>query len=343
METVLRRYGWAVMAAVIVATAYFVAAAVDDWILRRLASGVDLSQLGPAGISADGGAIDGYGQPAPAVSVDELMAGNLFEIPDEIPDAGEPEDAEEVVEVEETGPARPRSLVVVPCPAGMKLVALVAGPEAAPELGFATIEREGSSAEYRMGYEVGSYQVDRITWNRVYLAPTAPGDLCFLDIRYPDLASAQGSQPASQEPATVAVAPEATPAAPSTEGQSREERFRNAVSTSIEQVSETERNIQRSLINTVLDNQDIAMRQARVMPHEDGGNIVGFKVYGIRRDSLFGALGLENGDLIESINGIPMTGADKALQAYGRLRMADRISISVTRRGQRMNMDYNIR
>jgi general secretion pathway protein C len=79
------------------------------------------------------------------------------------------------------------------------------------------------------------------------------------------------------------------------------------------------------------------------MPHEENGEVIGFKVYGIRRDSLFGKLGLENGDLIQSINDIPMTGADKALQAYGRLRMADRISITVTRRGQAITMNYNIR
>ena len=232
--------------------------------------------------------------------------------------------------------------MITPCPLALQVQALVAGSDAHPELGFATIIQDGLTAEYRVGYDIGGHRVSRITWNRVYIEQAGSGGECFLDLRYPHLPSAAGAgeQP---PPPVVDVKPPEQPPPPPAEGGSREDRFRQAVDASIETVSDTDRTVQRSLINTILDNQDIAMRQARVMPHEEGGEVIGFKVYGIRRDSLFGKLGLENGDLVQSINGIPMTGADKALQAYGRLRMADQISITVTRRGESITLNYNIR
>lgn len=340
MERVLKRYGWVATALAIVAIAYFVAMTLGEFILKKLGAGVDLAQLGPPRISADGGSIEGYGTPAREVTMDDLLAGNLFEVPEAEPEPALVVEAEPEPEVE-SAPG-PGDGIIRPCPIPLHLVALVAGPPSAPETGFATIAREGRTAEYRVGYDVGGFILNRITWNRVYLTQTAGGPECFSDIRHPGLVGAATDVPPAvkpPEPSAQAIVAQA----PNPESMSREERFRRAVETSITTVSDTERTVQRSLINTVLDNQDIAMRQARVMPHEDGGEIVGFKVYGIRRDSLFGSLGLENGDLIESVNGIPMTGADKALQAYGRLRMADRISITLNRRGQRVTLDYNVR
>ncbi|MDI7266491.1 MAG: type II secretion system protein GspC, partial [Myxococcota bacterium] len=240
----------------------------------------------------------------------------------------------------EPAPAAPIDPLVRPCSGQVSLLALVAPPSRRPDLGFATILREGKTSEYRIGQDVGSQELVRLTWNRAYLEQPGGGE-CFLDIRHPDLSASTPPQPVAEFKPFEHAPPPAVSQAP--ESMSREDRFAGAVRSSIETVSETERNVQRSLVATILDNQDLAMRQARVMPHEDRGEVVGFKIYGIRRDSLFGTLGLENGDLIESVNGIPMTGADKALQAYGRLRMADRISIALTRRGQRVTLDYNIR
>ena len=85
------------------------------------------------------------------------------------------------------------------------------------------------------------------------------------------------------------------------------------------------------------------MRTARVIPHEQGGRTVGVKLYGIRRSSLLGRLGIQNGDMLRTINGYDMTAPDSALEAYARLRNADRITINLQRRGQDQTIDYQIR
>ena len=85
------------------------------------------------------------------------------------------------------------------------------------------------------------------------------------------------------------------------------------------------------------------MRTARVIPHEEGGQVVGVKLYGIRRSSLLGRLGIQNGDMLRTINGYDMTAPDSALEAYARLRSADRITINLNRRGSDQTIDYQIR
>jgi general secretion pathway protein C len=347
MSLAVKKYLWIGTAVITIVVAWFVAAALGELLLTSVGKSVDLSQAPPANINQDAGVAPGFASTEKPIRLDDLLAGNLFDMPPEDYDAdggdGEATDAGEVEPLDvSTGPTQETIPI---CPVPLKVIALIAGPPMHPEWGFATIEHEGKTQEYRVGYELGGHRLTQITWNRVYIAQAGSGAECFIDIRYPDLARAGAgtTQVAVAEPKPPEQgAPVPPPAAPA-EPQNREDRFRAAVDASIETVSDTERNVQRSLINTILDNQDIAMRQARVMPHEENGEVVGFKVYGIRRDSLFGKLGLENGDLIQTINDIPMTGADKALQAYGRLRMADRITISVTRRGQQLSLNYSIR
>jgi general secretion pathway protein C len=69
---------------------------------------------------------------------------------------------------------------------------------------------------------------------------------------------------------------------------------------------------------------------------------VGVKLYGIRKSSLFGKLGLQNGDLLRTINGFDMGSPDSALEAYAKLRSASNLSLAIVRRGTAVTMEYNI-
>ena len=71
--------------------------------------------------------------------------------------------------------------------------------------------------------------------------------------------------------------------------------------------------------------------------------LVGIRLFGVRQDTLLGVLGMENGDRLQTINGFDMASPEKALEAYARLRTADKLTISINRRGQNMNLDYNIK
>jgi general secretion pathway protein C len=100
--------------------------------------------------------------------------------------------------------------------------------------------------------------------------------------------------------------------------------------------------VNRGLVDRLLANQAALMSAARVIPHEEDGRTVGMKIYGIRRSSLLGRLGIQNGDMLRTINGFDLTDPTALLQAYTTLRSADHLSMQVMRRGQPMSMDYQI-
>lgn len=110
----------------------------------------------------------------------------------------------------------------------------------------------------------------------------------------------------------------------------------------IEKVTDTKFNIQRSLVDKVLANQGSLMKTARVIPHEEDGRVVGMRLYGIRRNSLLGRLGVRNGDMLRTINGFDMTSPDSALEAYTRLRTADGLTLAIKRQNKDMTIEYNI-
>jgi len=105
----------------------------------------------------------------------------------------------------------------------------------------------------------------------------------------------------------------------------------------------TDYNIDRGVVDKILENQADLMRQARIVPEQENGKVVGLRMFGLRPDTLLGTLGLENGDRLQTINGFDMGSPEKALEAYARLRTADKLTVQVTRRGQTMNLDYNIK
>jgi general secretion pathway protein C len=111
----------------------------------------------------------------------------------------------------------------------------------------------------------------------------------------------------------------------------------------IQRVSATEFNIDRGVVDKILENQAELMRQARIVPEQENGKMVGIRLFGVRPDTLLGVLGMENGDRLQTINGFDMTSPEKALEAYARLRTADQLVVQVNRRGQNTNLDYNIK
>jgi general secretion pathway protein C len=111
----------------------------------------------------------------------------------------------------------------------------------------------------------------------------------------------------------------------------------------ISRVSANEFNVDRGVVDKILENQADLMRQARIVPEQENGKLVGIRLFGVRPDTLLGVLGLENGDRLQTINGFDMTSPEKALEAYARLRTADNLTVQVNRRGSNQNIDFHIK
>jgi general secretion pathway protein C len=112
----------------------------------------------------------------------------------------------------------------------------------------------------------------------------------------------------------------------------------------IRKIGDREIEIDRSVIADVMEKQGELLGRVRVVPQTDGaGKTTGLKVSGVRPGSLLGALGIENGDQLRSINGFELADPKSALEAYSRLMNADHLIVSVVRRGQPTNIDVRIK
>jgi general secretion pathway protein C len=101
--------------------------------------------------------------------------------------------------------------------------------------------------------------------------------------------------------------------------------------------------VDRSLVEKMLSNTTMLATAARFVPSIKDGKPNGFKLYAIRPQSIFGRIGLQNGDTIKAINGSEMTTPDAALGLYTKLRNASHLSVQVERRGETVTLDYTIR
>jgi len=110
----------------------------------------------------------------------------------------------------------------------------------------------------------------------------------------------------------------------------------------IQKVSDTEYNIDRSVIDQLIERQSELIR-ARIVPDQQNGQVVGLRLYGVRPDTVLGALGIQNGDRLETINGFSMASPEKALEVYARLRSAEGLKIQLNRAGKNLLIDYKIK
>jgi general secretion pathway protein C len=216
------------------------------------------------------------------------------------------------------------------CEGSVRLVGSYVRHGAEDQSFAAVINATGTSLLYRVGMSVDDREVLAVERNRVVLR--ANGALCDLNMfGAPPPVAVAAAQPAAA-PIVIAEPPSAD-----TGGIEASDLDAN-----IHQVSDTSYTVNRGLVDRLLANQAALMSAARVIPHEEDGRTVGMKIYGIRRSSLLGRLGIQNGDMLRTINGFDLTDPTALLQAYTTLRSADHLSMQVMRRGQPMSMDYQI-
>lgn len=147
-----------------------------------------------------------------------------------------------------------------------------------------------------------------------------------------------------QQPTVAAAAPTPAPAAPEPpKPASGAPSLDPAIASKIQKVSDTEFNIDRSVIDKILENQAELMKSARIVPEQKDGKVVGVRMFGIRPDTLLGTLGIQNGDRLETLNGFNMASPEKALEAYARLRTASNLNVKVNRRGAPVSIDFHIK
>jgi general secretion pathway protein C len=110
----------------------------------------------------------------------------------------------------------------------------------------------------------------------------------------------------------------------------------------IQQVNENQYSIDRSEVEAALDNMSQLFTQIRAVPHFEGGQSTGFRLFAIRQNSIFDQIGLRNGDIIQNINGNEINDPGKAMGLFQDLRNAQQLTVGLMRNKQNMTMTYRI-
>jgi membrane-associated protease RseP (regulator of RpoE activity) len=77
---------------------------------------------------------------------------------------------------------------------------------------------------------------------------------------------------------------------------------------------------------------------ARVVPEMRDGFLVGVRLYSVAADGPLARLGLRNGDVLQSVDGIRLESPERALDAYARLHSARRPVLVIEREGRPLTL-----
>jgi len=308
METLLRKYLWALDLAVIAVAALFAARATGVFLESALSRNTPALKSVRRAVPGDATPATVYGK-----QVEDILKRNIFcspcppILPEPVKDTGPPPVPEPM---RTTLPLRLMAIMFSPPPNDPRWsVAVVRDTE------------KNSAGPYAIGSTIRSATVVDIQETRIYLDNAGKPE--YLDL----IEKAQAA----------AVTGPAAPVAPSSDPLAAE------MEKGIKKLSEHSYEVQRGTVDTLLGNMAVLARSARIVPEIRDGKAAGFRLFSVRSDGPFGKIGLQNGDVIYAINGLEMTSPDKALEIYTKLKSANHLAVALERNGQKITKDYNIR
>jgi general secretion pathway protein C len=310
VEALLRKYLWAIDLAVIALCAVFLA--------RAAASAVESSIVIPPPKAV----ARTFRPQTPTVytkEIEPILNRNIFcstcppilAKPDETP----------------SGPEAPQPPQKTSLPLAL-LAIMYAPPPHGNEWSVAIIRdtEDKSMGAFGVGSKVHNANIKEIQETRVYIENS--GRTEFLDLL-----------DGSNQYANTAAPPQATP----TPAQPQGDALSAEMDKGIKKLGEHAYEIQRQTLESVLGNMNLLSRSARIVPEIRDGKAAGFRLYSVRPDGPFAKIGMQNGDVISSINGLEITSPEKALEVYAKLKSASHLSLGLERNGQKVTKDYTIR
>jgi general secretion pathway protein C len=169
---------------------------------------------------------------------------------------------------------------------------------------------------YRVGDTIRGARVAAIAWDRVTLE--RDGVEATLELAPP------GERPPNGTTAAAAAAP--PPAS---------ERIRRTGADAFI--------VDRRELEGATGNMSGLMTQLRAVAETADGHPAGFRLFQIKEDSVFRRLGIQDGDVVQRVNGEPVSDPTSLLAFLERLRSEPRVAVDIVRGGTARTLVYDLR
>jgi general secretion pathway protein C len=330
MDVLFKKYFWALNLLALAAGGYLVGSTVNDYLVAKVLRGPTGTLIAPST-----GEVKVQPDKMAEEPIGEILASrrpfNSDPPVEEAPPAPPVETpAEEPEKQAETSGEMEESALDV------SLVGTLVYPD--PSMSMATVKLANASKLVRVGTELeGKAKIVRI--ERRYLVVEEEGKTKVIRLwgekKAAGAAGATGpggrpAVPQQPMPSNPATPPPANAAAPD---------WKEGVT----KVSETEYQISRSMLDEQLQDLSQLGMQARIVPNYRNGKYEGFKLVGVRPNSLYRAIGIRSGDIIKRINGAEINSPNKAIELFEQFKASNNIAMDVERRGQVQTFQYTVK
>lgn len=206
-------------------------------------------------------------------------------------------------------------------PASLKLI----GTGRRGRRGYAIVEDTQAKRQdlVTVGAKLGDAEVVRIGQRQIVLKRGGEEEVLTVTSESPS-GPAAGNAPASTAPATGG------PTAATDDDQ-------------IRKLGDDRYLIARAEVDHSLENLSELFTQVRAVPNMQEGKTNGFRLFSIRRGSLFDKIGLQNNDVVQRINGIELNDPARAMTFFQELQGQARLSVDVLRGNEARTLNYEIR
>jgi general secretion pathway protein C len=307
----MKRYFWLLYLLLVTVAAALAAEIVNTYISTQLAAPLKPTQA-PASRT-----LGPLAQQAPLTHYEVINKRNIF-------NATPPSDIPETSRTTAPPPPPPEAPAT---PLPLKLVGIMAGTKArAPR--FAIIESTGSQPGQAV-YQVGD------SVQQVFIVDILPGcvvldrgggqqKLCF------EKDAGTASTPGAAPRAAVAPAPVPPPAPQPGDAD-------------IVRVDTGTWQVRREKLLENFANVGSLSSQATVTPYFVQGQQLGFRLSQIRAGGVLQQMGLQEGDVLQKVNGLDIHTPQEALQAYQQLQTESTVRLSILRNNSSTTLTYEIR
>lgn len=102
-------------------------------------------------------------------------------------------------------------------------------------------------------------------------------------------------------------------------------------------------NVDSKELDDALQNLPLLLTQARAVPYFKDGKSVGLRLFSIKSGSLYEKVGLQNGDILKTINGSSLSDISQAMKLFEMLKADRSITVTLERNREDKELHYQIR